>query len=70
MTTVHLSDSDLVEDLMERLRASGCIVARIGPCTVEVRSGWPVDEDTAMYELDGFLRVFEALHPGIRATRS
>jgi hypothetical protein len=70
VTTVHLNDPDLVEDLIERLRGSGCIVARIGPHTVAVRSGWPLEEDAAQYELDGFLRAFEALHPGARATRS
>jgi hypothetical protein len=70
VTTVHLNDSDLVEDLMERLRDSGCDVARIGPHTVAVRSGWPLEDEAAFYELDGFLRVFEALHPGARATRS
>jgi hypothetical protein len=69
VTTVHLSNPDLVEDLIERLRSSGCIVARTGPRSVEIRSGWPVDDDTALYELDGYLRVFEALHPGTRATR-
>ena len=69
-TTVHLNDSVLVEDLMDRLRDSGCDVTRIDPHTVAVRSGWPLEDDAAFYELDGFLRVFEALHPGVRATRS
>ena len=69
VTTVHLNDSDLVEDLMERLRDSGCDVARIDPQTVAIRSGWPLDDEVAFYELDGFLRAFEALHPGVRATR-
>jgi hypothetical protein len=70
VTTVHLNHSDLVEDLMERLRDSGCDVARIDPHTVAIRSGWPLDDEAAFYELDGFLRVFEALNPGARATRS
>jgi hypothetical protein len=69
VTTVHLDDSGLVEDLMDRLRDSGCDVARIGPHTVAIRSGWPREDDAAFYELDGFLRAFEALHPGTRATR-
>ena len=54
---------------MERLRDSGCDVARIDPHTVAIRSGWPLEDDAAFYELDGFLRAFEALHPGARATR-
>ena len=69
MTPVHLNEPDLVEDLIKHLRDSGCVVERIGPHTVDVRSGWPADDDTAVYELDAFLRVFEALHPGSRVTR-
>jgi hypothetical protein len=64
-----MNDPDLVEDLMERLRDSGCDVVRIDPTTVAIRSGWPLEDDAAFYELDGFLRAFEALHPGTRATR-
>jgi hypothetical protein len=69
VTKVHLNDPDLVEALVQRLRGSGCIVARLGPRTIEIRSGWPVDDDAASYELDGYLRAFDALHPGTRATR-
>jgi hypothetical protein len=69
MTTVHLNDSELVDDLMELLRGSDCIVDRIGPRSLAIRSGWPVRDDAAQYELDAYLRVFEAMHPGARATR-
>jgi hypothetical protein len=69
VTTVHLNDPDLVEDLIERLRGSDCIVERIGLRSSAIRSGWPVDDDAASYELDGYRRAFEALHPGTRATR-
>jgi hypothetical protein len=69
VTTVHLNDPELVEDLIELLRSSECVVDRIGPRSVEIRSGWPVRDDAARYELDGYLRVFEATHPGARATR-
>jgi hypothetical protein len=69
VTTVHLNDPDLVEDLIERLRGSDCVVDRIGPRSIEIRSGWPVRDDTASYELDGYLRAYEALNPGARATR-
>jgi len=54
---------------MDRLRNSGCDVTRVDPQTVAIRSGWPPEDDAAFYELDGFLRAFEALHPGTRATR-
>jgi hypothetical protein len=69
VTTVRVSDPDLVEDLMKLLRDSGCIVARTGPVSIDIRSGWPVRDDAAGYELDGYLRVFEAMHPGARVTR-
>jgi hypothetical protein len=69
VTTIRVNNPDLVEDLMELLRGSGCIVARTGPGSIDVRSGWPVRDDLAGYELDGYLRVFEAMHPGTRATR-
>lgn len=69
MASVHLNDPDLVEDLIELLRGSGCIVERIGPRSIDIRSGWPVRDDAAQYELDGYLHVFEAMHPGARATR-
>jgi hypothetical protein len=61
VTTVHLNDSELVDDLMELLRGSACIVDRIGPRSVAIRSGWLVRDDAAQYELDGYLRVFEAM---------
>jgi hypothetical protein len=69
MTTVHLNNPDLVEDLMKLLREADCVVDRVGPRSISIRSGWPVRDEAAAYELDGYLRVFEALHPGARAER-
>ena len=69
MTMVHLNDADLVEDLIELLRGSDCVVDRVAPRSIRIRSGWPVRDDASSYELDGYLRVFEAMHPGARATR-
>jgi hypothetical protein len=69
VTTVHLNDPHLVEDLMKLLRDTKCVVDRIGPHSIAIRSGWPVRDDGAKYELDGYLRVFEALHPGAKAER-
>jgi hypothetical protein len=71
MTTIHLSDpgSGSIEALVERLEASGCVVERIGPKTIRVLSGWAVRDEAAAYELDGYLTVFEATHPGVRADR-
>ena len=69
MTTVQLNDPDFVEDLMRLLRDAHCVVHRVGPRSITIRSGWPVRDDAAGYELDGYLHVFEAMHPGARATR-
>ena len=69
MTTVRVNDPDLVDDLMRLLRDSGCVVARIGPHSLSIRSGWPV-LDEAGSELDAYLRMFEAMHPEARATRA
>ena len=66
---VEVSDPNLVEDLIGALRDTRCIVVQTGPRTLEVRDGWPTEDEGARYELDGFLRVWEATHPGARATR-
>jgi hypothetical protein len=69
MTTIHVNDPSLVEDLMQFLRDADCVVDRVGPHSIAIRSGWPVRDDAAAYELDGYLRVFEALHPAAKAQR-
>lgn len=71
MTTIHVTDhgSGSVEPLVELLETSGCVVERIGPNSVRVVSGWPVRDGAGRYELDSYLTVFEAAHPGVRAER-
>lgn len=54
---------------MKLLRDADCVVDRVGPRSIKIRSGWPVRDDAGAYELDGYLRVFEAMHPGARAER-
>ncbi|HEY7002898.1 MAG TPA: hypothetical protein VH281_01350 [Gaiellaceae bacterium] len=66
---VEVSDPDLVEDLIESLRSVGCDVVRAGPNRLDVRFGWPVLDAASGYELDGYLRVWEAMHPNISAAR-
>jgi hypothetical protein len=51
------------------LESSGCVIERIGPRTIRLVSGWPVKDPAARYQLDGYLTVFEATHPGVRAER-
>jgi hypothetical protein len=71
MTTIHVTDpgSGSIEALVELLETSGCVVERIGPQTIQIRSGWPVRDKAAPYELDGYLRIFESTHPSVRAER-
>jgi hypothetical protein len=69
MTTIHINDPNLVEELMKLLRDTDCVVDRVGPHSITIRSGWPVRDDASTYELDGYLRVFEAMHPGAQAER-
>jgi hypothetical protein len=66
---VEVSDPDLVEDLLESLRKAQCGVVRTGAATLEVRFGWPLEDEASRYELDGYLRAWEALHPNSTATR-
>jgi hypothetical protein len=66
---VELSDPNLVEDLLESLRSAQCDVVRTGELTIEVRFGWPLEDEASGYELDGYLRAWEAMHPNSSATR-
>jgi hypothetical protein len=66
---VEVSDPNLVEDLLESLRSAQCDVVRTGAATLEVRFGWPLIDDASKYELDGYLRAWEALHPNSYAAR-
>jgi hypothetical protein len=66
---VEVSDPNLVEDLLESLRSAQCDVVRTGTATLEVRYGWPLTDDASRYELDGYLRAWEAMHPNSYATR-
>jgi hypothetical protein len=66
---VHVSDPSLVDDLVDALRSKGCDAVRAGERIVGVRDGWPTEGAGGEYELDGFLRAWEALHPGVDATR-
>jgi hypothetical protein len=39
VTTVHLNDPDLVEDLIDLRRNADCVVDRVGPRSLRIRSG-------------------------------
>jgi hypothetical protein len=66
---VEVSDPVLAEDLIEALRRSGCIAIRSGGRTIDVRFGWPLRDDAARHQLDGYLRVWEASRRGAWAVR-
>ena len=66
---VELSNPNLVEDLLESLRSVHCDVVRRGETTIEVLYGWPLEDEAARYELDGYLRAWEAMHPNSSAAR-
>jgi hypothetical protein len=55
--------------LIEFLRSSQCVVARIGAKTMIVRLGWPLRDADARRELDMCLRLWGARHRGAWAIR-
>jgi hypothetical protein len=67
---IEVSHTNLVEDLIESLRSSRCDVVRTGERTLEIRGGWPIVDDAAPYELDGYLRVWEAIRGGVHEVRA
>jgi hypothetical protein len=60
---VEVSDSVLIDDLLESLRAARYNAVRTGDTTVDVRSGWLLPEELAGRELDAYLRVWELRYP-------
>ena len=65
---IHISDPQLMDDLSDYLRRCSCTVAERGSATLEAA---PQDRDVeAVYlrmELDAYLRVWRAMHPGVDA---
>lgn len=71
MATIHVTDlaqgaSRTSSKCWNRLAAWSSASA---PRTLRIVSGWAVREEAAPYELDGYLTVFKATHPGVRAER-
>jgi hypothetical protein len=66
---VKLSDPALVDDLVDFLSRSGCIVQAEDETTVLVSIPRSLREDAAALELDLYLRVWAATHPEARASR-
>jgi hypothetical protein len=66
---IRLSDPSLVDDLLAFLRAKQCVVESVSADTLDVELPEVLRSDAAALELDLYLRVFEATHPGLRVTR-
>lgn len=71
---VEVTDPKLVDELAEALRRFEFTVARTGPASLAVRldptpPGVAEIEGAAELELDLYLKVWEAKHPGVRAAR-
>lgn len=67
---IRVEDIHLVDELVHHLRRSGCVAV---PCdvqangdgiTVEVDVPAALDAEQARMELEVYLKVFEATHPG------
>jgi hypothetical protein len=72
---VSVSEAALVDGLAEALRRCEFVVARTGRHELDARlaaapPGWPEIQGAGELELDLYLRVWEARHPGVRAVRA
>jgi hypothetical protein len=64
---LRLSDQDLADDLLDFLRRRECPGERVeGSKLLEVVLPHALHEEQARMELDLLLRVWQAIHPGIR----
>lgn len=65
---IDVSDPDLVDDLGEYLKRCNCSVERRAATCVEA---WPPERNVEpvyqRMELDAYLRVWRAMHPGVDA---
>jgi hypothetical protein len=67
---IRVQHAHLVDDLVQHLRRSGCVAvpseveAHDQSVTVDVQVPDALDEEQARMEVELYLRVFEATHPG------
>ncbi len=66
---IRLSDPTLVDDLLRFLRARQCVAELASDDTLDVMLPEAVRSDAAALELDLYLRVWEATHPGVIVQR-
>jgi hypothetical protein len=71
---IRVEDPQLVDELVHHLRRSGCVAtpteveAHGGGITVDVHLPAALDEQQARMEVELYLKVFEATHPGQAAS--
>ncbi|MFL5941160.1 MAG: hypothetical protein ACJ75Q_12710 [Gaiellaceae bacterium] len=71
---IRVDDPQLVDDLVHHLRRSGCVAtasaveARGEAITVDVQIPAALDQEQARMEVELYLKVFEATHPGRSAS--
>ena len=67
---IRVNDPQLVDELVHHFRRSGCVAtasdtdAHGGGVTVDVELPAALDVEQARMEIELYLRVFEATHPG------
>jgi|1185.fasta_scaffold15311_2 hypothetical protein len=61
---IRLSDPSLADDLLEYLRAKGCVAEPTGADAIHVEPPVLPVENAGRLELDLYLRVWDVLHPG------
>jgi hypothetical protein len=66
---IRLSHPGLVDDLLAFLREKQCVAEQVSAETLDVRLPETERPDAASLELDLYLRVWEAVHPGTHVTR-
>jgi hypothetical protein len=66
---IRLSHPGLVDDLLAFLREKQCVAEQVSADTLDVRLPETRRPDAASLELDLYLRVWEATHPGAHVTR-
>jgi hypothetical protein len=70
---IRVEDPQLVDELVQHLRRSGCVAtafeveAHGDGVTVEVTLPAALDREQAQMEIELYLKVFEATHPGAKA---
>ena len=66
---IRLSDPALVDELLEYLSRHEAVAERSDSDVIAVSLPRIERSDAAKLELDLYLRVFEATHPGVRVER-